>query len=113
TYRDGLDYARKIILTLRGSGKVVLFGIVRINLEYCSPPVREAILAEKTPLGRVLIEHNVLRRIEPLAYFRVDPGLRQLAWFGLDQPAPLYGRLGFIHCDEQPAVELLEIVTAK
>ena len=36
----------------------------------------------------------------------------QLAWFGLTKPQPLYGRLGFIHCDEQPAVELLEIVTA-
>lgn len=108
--RLGHVYARKIVLTLRGSGKIVLFGIVRINLDFCSPPVRKAIVAAKTPLGRVLIEHNVLRRIEPTAYFRVQPGPRQLAWFGLTRPQPLYGRLGFIHCDEQPAVELLEIV---
>jgi hypothetical protein len=31
-------------------------------------------------------------------------------WFGLDSPRPAYGRLALIHCDGQPAVELLEIV---
>lgn len=107
---DGSSYTRKIILTTQKSGRVVLFGIVRINLDYCAPPVREAILAGNTPLGRILIEHNVLRRIEPTAYFRVDAGPSLLAWFGLDSSQPLYGRLGFIYCDNQPAVELLEIV---
>src|SRR5581483_9712626 len=104
-HRDGNYYSRKIILTLQKTGRVVLFGIIRINLDYCAPAVREAILAEGTPLGRILIEHNVLRRIEPTAYFKVEPGPRQLAWFGLEQTKPMYGRLGFIHCDEQPEVE--------
>lgn len=111
--REESSYTRKIILTLQKTGRVVLFGIVRINLDYCSPAVREAILSEQTPLGRVLIEHNVLRRIEPTAYFKVEPGTEQLAWFGLADAKPMYGRLGFIHCDEQPAVELLEIVVEK
>jgi hypothetical protein len=31
-----------------------------------------------------------------------------IAWFG--SSAPTYGRLALIHCDGQPAVELLEIV---
>jgi hypothetical protein len=104
-------YSRKIILTAQQSGQGVLFGIVRINLDFCAPAVREAILSEGTPLGRVLIEHNVLRRIEPTAYFRVDPGPKQLAWFNREGSRPMYGRLGIIHCDGQPAVELLEIVT--
>jgi hypothetical protein len=33
-----------------------------------------------------------------------------LDWFGLDAPRPTYGRFALIHTDEQPAVELLEIV---
>jgi chorismate-pyruvate lyase len=108
--RDGNYYTRKIILTTQQSERVVLFGIVRINLDYCAPAVRTAILAADVPLGRILIQHNVLRRIEPTAYFRVDPGAKQLAWFGLQAPQPLYGRLGYIYCDHRPAVELLEIV---
>ena len=110
TRRVGNSYARKIVLTVRGSGKVVLFGIVRINLDYCSPAVREAILAQDTPLGRILIEHDVLRRIEPTAYLRLHAGPAQSAWFGLGGHHTLYGRLGYIHCDGRPAVELLEIV---
>jgi len=33
-----------------------------------------------------------------------------MKWFALDKPLRTYGRLAIIHCDEQPAVELLEIV---
>lgn len=112
-HRDESYYSRKIILTLQQTGRVVLFGIIRINLEYCAPAVRARILSERTPLGRILIEHNVLRRIEPTAYFKVQPQPEQLAWFGLEEARPMYGRLGFIYCDERPAVELLEIVVEK
>jgi hypothetical protein len=89
---------------------VVLFGIMRIHLNYCTEPVRQAIVAATTPLGRILIEHNVLRRIEPTAYLKIEPGPRQLAWFGRTRPCPLFGRLAYIHCDGRPAVELLEVV---
>ena len=106
----GDTYARKILLELQSDGRVVLFGVPRIHLNFCSAPVRAAILEEKTPLGRILITHDVLRRIEPTAFFRVTPGPRLTRWFGLDQPRPTYGRLGIIHCDEQPAIEVLEIL---
>ena len=108
--RDGDSYARKILLPLQSDGRIVLFGLVRIWLHYCSSEVRDEILSEKTPLGRVLINHDVLRRIEPTAYLRATPGPEMLAWFGMSAPAPVYGRLAIIHCDGQPAVELLEIV---
>lgn len=103
-------YARKILLTLHGSGRVVQFGIMKINLRYCSKQVRDEIVAGQTPLGRILIQHDVLRRIEPTAYLRVLPDPAMMKWFGLTHPARIYGRLAIIHCDEQPAVELLEIV---
>jgi hypothetical protein len=104
------SYARKILLTLQGDSRVVQFGIMRVRLNYCSEPVRREILAGRTPLGRILIQHDVLRRIEPTAYLRVIPGKAMMDWFGLDRPRPTYGRLAYIHCDGQPAVELLEIV---
>jgi chorismate-pyruvate lyase len=108
--RDGDDYARKILLTLQDGGRVVQYGIVRIRLSFCSSAVREAILAGKTPLGRVLIEHDVMRRIEPTAFLRVEPGPTLTEWFGLSAPEETFGRLAIIHCEGQPAIELLEIV---
>lgn len=106
----GDSYIRQILLTVRHTGKVVLFGIPRVNFQYCSPQVRAEIESEATPLGRVLINHNVLRRIETTAFLRVIPGRMMLEWFGLTEPTPTYGRLAYIHCDEQPAIELLEVV---
>jgi chorismate-pyruvate lyase len=103
-------YARKILLALHGSGRVVQFGIVRIQLRHCSPAVREEIIAGHTPIGRILIQNDVLRRIEPKTFLRVIPGVAMMNWFGLERPLPTYGRLALIHCNGQPAVELLEVV---
>jgi hypothetical protein len=106
----GDSYARKILLTLQKTGKVVQFGIVRVNLACCSEPVRAEIVEGKTPFGRILIKHNVLRRIEPTAFLRILPGPVMMGWFGMVESRPVYGRLAYIHCDGQPAVELLEVV---
>jgi hypothetical protein len=108
--QDADTYARKILLTLQSTGRVVQFGIMRVHLRYCSPEVRDEIVAGQTPLGRILIQHNVLRWIQPTVFLRVIPSPAMTRWFGLDRPLPTYGRLALIHCDDQPAVELLEIV---
>jgi chorismate-pyruvate lyase len=107
--RHGETYARKILLTLRPTGQVVQFGLVRIDLSLLTPAVRDAILAEDTPLGRVLIEHNVLRRVQPTEYLRVTPDAAMAGWFG--RPEPTYGRLGVLFTDGRPAIEVLEILT--
>jgi hypothetical protein len=107
---DDENYARKILLVLQKNGKVVQFGIMRVKMKYCSPAVQAEIRAGQTPLGRILIQHDVLRRIEPTAFVRVIPGKAMMDWFGLDRPRPTYGRLAVIHCNDRPAIELLEIV---
>ena len=107
---DGPYYARRIFLALQKSGRIVQYGLVRINLRYCSPAVRAEIIAGETPLGRILINHDVLRRIEPTGFLRMVPGPELVKRFGLGEPTPIYGRLAYIHCDGQPAIELLEVV---
>ena len=103
-------YARKILLALQGSGKVVQFGLVRVRFEHVSQEVRDRIVAGKTPLGRVLIESNILRTITPTAFLRILPGPTMLEWFGMKKIATVHGRLAVINCDDQPAVEVLEIM---
>jgi predicted nuclease of predicted toxin-antitoxin system/chorismate-pyruvate lyase len=108
--QDETSYARRILLALRNSGRIVQFGIMRVRLEFCSLQVREAIVAGKTPLGRILINNGVLRRIEPTAFLRIIPGPDMMKWFDLTEATLTYGRLAYIHCDGKPAIELLEIV---
>lgn len=108
--RSGNEYARKILLTTRDTEKVVQFGMVRINLGVCPEPVRNEIVEGKTPLGRVLIQHNMLRRIEPVSFLRVPLKPEMAAWFGVETGATTFGRLGVIYTGDRPAVEVLEIL---
>ena len=103
-------YARKILLALQGTGQVVQFGIVRIDLSVLAPAVRDEIVSQRTPLGRVLIQHDVMRTVRPVSFFRATPSARMCEWFGLKRPEPTYGRLGVIYTDREPAIRVAEIL---
>lgn len=111
TRQDGDFYSRKILLHRQSDGRVVQFGLPRLNLTLLADDVRSAILSQKIPLGRALIEHNVMREVQLASLYRVTPGPDLCQMFGLKQPAITYGRTAFIYCDGYPAIELLEIVT--
>jgi chorismate-pyruvate lyase len=103
-------YARKILLRRKTDRAVVQFGIVRMNFAFVNPAVRADIESRRIPLGRVLIEHNVLRQVQLVGLWRVQPGpdLQQLFQIAADHE--VFGRTALIFCDGEPAVELLEIV---
>jgi hypothetical protein len=103
-------YARQIVLHPHGSDRIVQGGIVRIHLNMLDPEVQQAILREDTPLGHVLIKNEVLRHIEVTRYLRIEPGDAMNMWPGFPLNAPAYARLGILHCDGQPAIELFEVV---
>lgn len=106
--QDDAIYARKILLTANTTGRVVQFGIVRFNFSYVTDAVRQEILAGKTPLGRILINHNVLRHIDLGAIVRITPGPELQRYFDGNAQVT-YGRLATIFCNQQPAVDLLEV----
>jgi hypothetical protein len=67
-------------------------------------------LGGNTPLGRILIAHDVLRHIEPWAYLKITPNHTVMQWFGMQEQRPVFGRLATIYCSRLPAIELLEVV---
>lgn len=107
----GSVYARKILLSLADSNFVVEVGAVRIHLQHTADAVREAILRRERPLGEILISHQVLRRIEPKWFLRFQGFAPIVSAFDRPMVAPVYGRVGIIHCDGEPAIELLEVVS--
>ena len=110
-HTDGEIYTRKISLTRGDSDTVVEWGVVRLDFRYMAAEVRDEILRKELPLGAVLIKHDVLRRIKPRWFLRFPPGGPVLSLFGDTRTAaPAYGRVGTIYCNEEPAIELLEIV---
>lgn len=108
---EGDIYTRKICLALAGTQRLVEAGIARINFRHLSAEVREQILAKQTPLGAILIQHQVHRRIKPRYFVRFPAQSRVMRLLECaGNSAPVFGRLGTIYCNEEPAIELLEIV---
>jgi chorismate-pyruvate lyase len=102
-------YGRKILLRRESDNVVVQFGIVRINFDYVTDEVRQQIESRSIPLGRILINHNVLRDVHLGTLWRIEPGPVLRQHFGLTTSVITYGRTALIECDGQPAIELLEI----
>ena len=106
---SGLHYARRSLLARQSDGRVVQLGIVRLNFAHLGAQVRREIESQSTPLGRILIRHNVMREIELLDLWRVTPGPDLCRLFGTSTEKSTYGRTAIIHCNGDAAVELLEI----
>ncbi len=102
-------YLRKILLKKSGTEDVVQFGIVRFNFDYVTGAVKSEILAQKTPLGRVLIQHNVLRHIDLGAIIRFTAAEGLCRYLPMTPGQKTYGRMATIFCNGAPAVDLLEI----
>lgn len=102
------DYAREIVLT-GPDGRVVQFGIVRIDLSCVDAATAARIRAGAEPLGRVLIEAGVLCTVGDVALVRIIPGQHLLPLTG---PHETFGRVAGISVDGRRAVDLLEIVVA-
>lgn len=106
----GEHYARKILLTRQSDGAVVQFGIMRLDFSCVTAAVRREVESQSTPLGRILIQHNVLREVHLTKLWRVTAGPDLSKLLAMPQNEVTYGRTAVIHCNGEPAVELLEIV---
>ncbi len=107
--REDADYySRKILLKRRSDGQVVQFGIVRLTLALLDEDVRREVAAHRMPLGRIMIKFHVMRHVKLESLWRVTPGVDLCRHFSSDKPT--FGRTAWIHVNNQPAVELLEIV---
>lgn len=108
---SGADsYARHSLLARQTDGRVVQSGVMRIDLTGLPAEARDAISAGGAPLGRILIRSNLLREVELLALWRIEPGPTLSKELQAGPGEVVYGRSARILVEGRPAVELLEIV---
>ncbi|REJ83432.1 MAG: hypothetical protein DWQ36_24275 [Acidobacteria bacterium] len=115
-------YSRRIRLHAARTDELALFGVMRFDFRACSSETRAEILAGGTPLGRILIASGALRTVHLHRLIRLPSGSALRQWYGANDPEatwrvpgdldarPLWGRLASIHCDDRPAVDLVEIL---
>ena len=107
--QDGARYAREILLVRPGGG-AVQYAVVDIDLARCPDVVREGILAEQLPLGRVLLPLAEELRVAPLGFVKVGVPPALAALFGCAVQAPAYGRLLQIHHAGGVLIDGLELL---
>lgn len=110
--RQGDWYSREITLVTQQSQSIVQYGIVRLDTTKLDAEVWQQIESQGIPLGRVLIEHDVLREVQMCELWKVTAGPSLAAMMHRQIGDELYGRTALIYCDGVPAIELLEIVSA-
>jgi len=110
TVRRDRWYAREITLVGARSRRVVQYGIVRLDVAALGEDVWRRIEQQQMPLGRVLIEHNVLRKVQLQGLWCVHAGAALASLLEVSRGETVYGRTARIYCDREPAIELLEIV---
>ncbi|MBX3420394.1 MAG: hypothetical protein KF752_02445 [Pirellulaceae bacterium] len=106
----GSTYQRQILLRRRSDQRVVQFGIVSLALDSLSEQVQAAITSKQIPLGRILIQHDVLRQVHLSDLWRVECGDELAAYFAVPAGSVTFGRTAQIAVGTTPAVQLLEIV---
>ncbi len=110
TRLDGNFYSRKILLRRQSDNGVVQFGIVSIDKRVLTADTFDEIAQQQTPLGRILINRNVLRNVRLNNLYRISAGPELAKHFGVAMGHRVAGRTAIINCDGKPAIGLLEIV---
>lgn len=110
TLREGVSYFRRVLLVRRSSGCPVVMAAVRLDITAFSRSVRDRILGNRVPLGRVLRDGGVDYRSRPTAFLAVRPNPEMLGVFWMKAPRTLYGRQTEITLKDRSVGEIVEIL---
>lgn len=109
-FDTGQHYCRKILLTRSSDDAVVQFGIVRLDMSVLSEEIQAQIREKQTPLGRILISHDVMRAVKLDRIYQITMGDELAGHFEKAAGEVCFGRTAWMFLAGKPAIELLEIV---
>lgn len=110
-HQDDQWYSREITLATCESKRIVQYGIVRLDTSKLDEEVWRRIESQEIPLGRVLIEHNVLREVQLCGLWEIQAGPSLASLLRVKTGTTVWGRTALIFCDGEPAIKLLEILS--
>ena len=92
TFTMGQWYFRRVLLVQEFSGRPVEMGAIRMKLRAFTRRIREQILANRIPLGRILRDGRVDYQSRPKSFLSVTPNGEMMGVFWMREPRTLYGR---------------------
>ena len=92
TFVRGSWYFRRVLLAQEYTGRPVEMGAIRIRIDAFSQRVRQHILQNRVPLGRLLRDSHVRYESRPKVFLAVTPNPEMMGLFWMREPRTLYGR---------------------
>ena len=92
TFTMGQWYFRRVLLVQEFSGRPLEMGAIRMKLRAFTQRIREQILANRIPLGRILRDGRVDYQSRPKSFLSVTPNGEMMGVFWMREPRTLYGR---------------------
>ena len=92
TFIRGAWYFRRVLLAQEYTGRPVEMGAIRIRIDAFSQRVRQQILQNRIPLGRLLCDSHVRYESRPKVFLAVTPNPEMMGLFWMREPRTLYGR---------------------
>jgi hypothetical protein len=103
-------YFRRVLLSHEYSGRPVEMGAIRISLTVFAPRIRQQILSNRVPLGRVLRDGDVDHLSRPRTFLGVTPNSEMMGVFWMREPRLLYGRQTEVLIDGRKIGDIVEIL---
>ena len=110
TFMRGRVYYRRVLLALEQTGRPVGMGAVALRLDTFPPALRARIVAQREPLGRVVLRAGAAFVSCPEAFFRLTPNAEMLGVFHMPAGVPLYGRQSRAYLDGKAIGHIIEVL---
>jgi hypothetical protein len=92
TFLQGPWYFRRVLLAQEYTGRPVEMGAIRIKVSAFPDRIRQKILKNDIPLGRLLRDGGVEYESRPKMFLSVTPNPEMMGVFWMREPKTLYGR---------------------
>lgn len=109
-FTRGASYFRRVLLVHEESGQPVEMGAIRIQLESFDAVLRERILQNEVPLGRILRDGRFDCRSVPRAFLEVTPNPEIMGLFWMREPRLLYGRRTEVVREGRKVGDIVEVL---
>ena len=92
TFSNGAWYFRRVLLAQEYTGRPVEMGAIRIKVGAFTSRIRQQILKNDVPLGRLLRDGGVRYESRPKMFLAITPNAEMMGVFWMREPRTLYGR---------------------
>ncbi len=86
------SYFRRVLLVQEYAGQPVEMGAIRMELDAFGDKIRQQIVRNEIPLGRILRDGRFKYESHVKAYLQVTPNPEMMGVFWMREPRTLYGR---------------------